>query len=255
MTNRSIFKGIRAKINLALVPAIIPMLAIAFIGYNSFRVGAIENSERLLVLSLENGGYQLESFLEDRHQAFAGWAADDVWAVSIDYEMIGDLGMKLADITADSPEFALMLVVDPEGRILTGGRDGSSDVGDLLGDTCPDFQLAPAESEPDGSMAVNIVSGPWMDKALSGQSQTIVYSSRLKNMGDQTVGYLMGYLDWNRIHELNGSLAAALPGVGFPRGVSALVDNDTGRVLSWTAAAESGQDNPSSMGDLKSFLT
>ncbi len=72
MKSRSIWgrMGLRGKINVILVPALLPLLTVIVIGYVSHRNSSLSNSERVMELALEGGTRQLTGYLREQAGQF-----------------------------------------------------------------------------------------------------------------------------------------------------------------------------------------
>ena len=66
-------RGIRAKINFILAPAMIPILVIAWVTYAAHRSSSLENSDRIMRLVCRYNASRINNFLTAQTDTFEKW--------------------------------------------------------------------------------------------------------------------------------------------------------------------------------------
>jgi hypothetical protein len=112
--------GIRGKINFILIPAMVPMLAIAVIGYLSHREASLSSSENVVDLVLDHGGEMINSFLAEQTDRFHRWSQEGIYGMAIEYDTTTELGDQFEEMLADAPGMALLVLADVQGRHAAG---------------------------------------------------------------------------------------------------------------------------------------
>jgi len=242
-------KSVRFKIYLSLVPALLPMLAIALVGFLSHRESTVHNSERIMGLILENGTSSVNTYLANQTGAFREWTAEDIWGMSIEYDIVGDLPPKFAEMTAAAPDFALVVLTDAQGTILAGGKSGSGELGALLGQQTSDTAIG---AGADG-MRVKVANSQTLANTGAAHSTTFIYCNPVQSSTGEVAGYLIGYLDWSQVQKNSQQVTDQLVASGFPDAAAAVVANSNGNVLAWSSA-DPAEGKPQLSGDSVTWL-
>ena len=88
--------GVKAKINLGLIPAVIMMVVISGMSYISHRRTLIEDSERIAQLIVKHSADEINTFLITQYRMFNKLTTDNVFGMSIEYNTLNEMQDKFS---------------------------------------------------------------------------------------------------------------------------------------------------------------
>ena len=231
MKNTSIWRslGIRGKINLILIPAIVPMLAIALVAYLSHRESSIEHGNRAMDLIAGATADRLDAHFQRQAAVFAEWTTEDIYGLAIEFDTVKEMGDQFVSMLEAAPAFGFVMVTDARGKVLQcASRAAGGDilVGELNGQSLPD--AIPGEQQTRSAEFGS-------DRALALANQPYGQTYRLTMPARQTSGevngYLIAFLDWQIVTDQLSASGRALAQSGFTSATVALLDPPANRVM------------------------
>lgn len=214
--------SLRTKIVLSLLPALVPLAGLVLYAGLSVRRQALTSSTALTAVVGEAGASDLARFLADRHRQVERWTAEDTYGLAIQFDAIRELGPSLAAmIGKEDPAFALVLVADREGTVLTAGGQDAARATALTGRRLEEARTGDANLRPLRSAAL----------AAIGHPEGSVAWSRSARADGQPVGAFIAYLDWRTVEASLRRLTGILAAHGLSGARVLLVDAADGRVL------------------------
>ncbi|MCB1185137.1 hypothetical protein KDM41_17070, partial [bacterium] len=153
-----------------------------------------------------------------------------------------------AEMATSQPQFALLLLTDAEGKVLTGSHHGEPDLGDLVGRVVED--TATAGATPAGQVAATV--GPAAVFGALGETvpTTLKLVAPVVGTSGGTVGYLCGYLDWTTVTKEIDTVCGRLAAVEYRHASVAMVSPDARTVLGFAGEGEAAAPE----GDLATLL-
>ena len=215
--------GIRAKINLILIPALIPMLAIATITYNSYRDSMLKNSERLMELIVRNETEKANDFLTAQAAVFEDWTKEDIFGLAIEFDTTKEVGEQFQRMMAGAPGFSMLCLTNKDGKIMqaaVGSGSGTIKADSVIGRTAPE---AKQMGNADSRSIIQSKSNFLKDVGFS-FPKTYVLGFPCKDSSGNLNGHLIAYVDWAVLQNRTLSANEMLKGNGFTDARATILD-------------------------------
>lgn len=224
--------SIRGKINFILLPALVPLLIIAGITYNSHRTSLIEDSERIMMLVAQSQTDKINDFLAGQNDIYQQWIEEDIYGLGIEFETIKELGEQIDRLLLAATGFSLAVLTDGNGTILHSSvQEGCAGLnGRVVAD------VANFSDKPEGSLVFTNNGPPHGAGESSGCSYLWGFPTR--NSSGEVNGYLLAYLNWNVIQSRIGLSGEMLQKNGFKHARMALVNTATSRTMAGNDPAD-----------------
>jgi len=228
-------RGIRAKINSILVPAMIPILVIAGLTYRAHRTSSLANSDR--IMRLVNGYHSsvVNSFLESQSDIFQEWVREDIYGMAIEFDTTKEVGEYLQGLLSGAPGFSILVLTDNSGRVVQGAAQSagrSAEAGVFAGRTVREVKQLGSTT----SSSVNLVSSELLATAGLPFSKTYLFSFPTHDSSGVHNGFLLAYLNWSLVQEQVEKTNRALTENGFPGANTVVLDMATSEVLAHSSS-------------------
>ncbi|MHC4944002.1 MAG: methyl-accepting chemotaxis protein [Planctomycetota bacterium] len=228
----SIFKRwsdlrLRTKINAILIPALVPILAIAMIGFNAQRIASIESSQRIAQLVAEYSADNASGCLERQKELFQSWTDEDIYGLSIEFNTLEEL-QKMLDGMVNASGFILLALTDRSGTVLLASARNRAAATALTGYTAQE-----AKRFDRAERGTVIMAESYLLKELGHSfSKTFVYGFPCKDSSGNPNGCFLAYLDGRAVQSETIGACLSLVEDGFPNARTAILHKETGEI--WT---------------------
>ncbi|MBN1270074.1 MAG: methyl-accepting chemotaxis protein [Kiritimatiellae bacterium] len=223
-------RGIRAKINFILVPAMIPIIVIAWLTYNAHRSSLLANSDRIMRLISRYNASVMDAYLTAQADMFREWTREDIYGMSIEFDTVKEMGEHLQGMLGAAPGFSLLVLTDQEGRIIqaaVGSRARSIDVSALKGRALREAkQFAGATT-----VTIGLVPSELFEIAGLPFAKTYLFAFPTRNSSGGVNGFLLAYMDWSMLQDQTERTSGVLHENGLPHAISTILDARTLEVL------------------------
>jgi len=232
---RSIWNNltIKAKINAILLPALIPILAVASLSYFAQRRSGIARSKRQVSMIGQMVGEKLHSNLLESQAKFAQWAENDIYGMAMEFDTLSELKGQFQEMLATSP-FACLALVDEHNLVVLmeqRGQGASQPVGTPL---------------PELSGFGEGMEAHWLKTQMAQTGVThanLVFAFPTKNSSGQANGRLAAMLSPDRVEGQMAAADNALKDQDFGRRTLALSDTERQVHLLYLDSADLEQKN------------
>ncbi|MBN1268731.1 MAG: PAS domain-containing protein [Kiritimatiellae bacterium] len=213
--------GIRGKILLALLPILMPVMAIIWVGYASSRDSSVTSGERLTNVILQNGAGKLNAHLAAQAEIFRNWSSEDIYGISIEFDTTEELAAHFEEMLAVAPGFTQLLLTDTDGGVIRAYPP------------VPSGSREPAASDLTNRLPIHVtdIVSEVLAAAGNDHARTYLFSYPCKNTSDEVNGLLLAYLDWSAVQQQVEAVGAALRESGFPGAYAAILDTQSGTAL------------------------
>ena len=225
--------GLRGRIIVMLLPAILPLLLIVGLTYRSMRSSAVDASCNLTRMIIDNGAREANNFLTQQRHKFGEWVREDVYGLAIEFSTTNEMYARFREMLVDAPAFPLLLLTDRDGRVLVAAARGQE------ARTLEGRMVAEATRLPDGC-STSLVASELLAAAGLSARETFVLGFRCKDSSGKPNGALLAYLDWSRVEEHVARVRETFSDNSLPSAQVAIVDRTSLRVLA--GAAPHGQE-------------
>ena len=224
--------SLRSKILLGMLLSIVPMLAITYHSFRTIRENSLENSERIMKLVSRQGAQEINSYIESQEEIFANWAREDIYGMAIEFQTIKELEDHFISLLRTHTGFYNLVLTNLEGKVLAAslGHQNHGDAAALKEQLIKDVLLL--IDKPD--LCATYTSNPLEAKIGQNQRQTYLFSLKTRGTDGKPNGFLLAYLDWDKLQEKVINLFGRYLENGFSGTKVALVD-----VKSWRAVCHS----------------
>jgi methyl-accepting chemotaxis protein len=232
---RSIWNNltIKAKINAILIPALIPILAVASLSYFAQRRSGIARSKRQVSMIGQMVGEKLHSNLAEAQGKFAQWVENDIYGMAMEFDTLNELKGQFQEMLATSP-FSTLALVDGANKVVLMEHRGQG-ASQAPGTAMPELE-AFGES-PEAHWVTTQMAQAGADHA------NLVFSFATKNSAGQINGRLAAMLAPERVE---GQMAAAdttMQDQDFSRRTLALSDTEHQTHLLYLDSANLDRNN------------
>ncbi|MBN2021306.1 MAG: methyl-accepting chemotaxis protein [Pirellulales bacterium] len=223
---------IRAKLNAIIVPAALPMIAVALITYYSHSSTAVNTSDRIAQLVGAGNAREVNAFLVDHAKVFGKWTAEDVYGLGIEFNTLDELDKRLGDMASAAPDFNLLLLANTEGKVLLAAGSGAKDAASLKGSVVGDAQRL-AQTAARG---VQLVRSGVSQEEKSDTPTTYLFSFPCKDSSGKGNGVFLAYLDPASLQTRMDNARTQLVDNGFPEAQAFFFNTETGETLTQSTA-------------------
>ncbi|MCP4592021.1 MAG: methyl-accepting chemotaxis protein [bacterium] len=233
--------SIRSKINAILIPALLPLVVMAWITYRSHGDTSVQRSRQLAQVVASHNAEELDAFLAARGKVFDEWTSEDIYGMGIEFHVLDETTARLRGMLAAAPEFCLLVLVDVQGKALAvipqSGTDARGLEG-LLGSTIPEASNFAGEAEDRVLLAESRILqriGYVLDK-------TYVFGFPCRDSTGERNGVLLAYLDWAALQDYTVKMANVLVDNGFADAQAVILDTRTSEALTHSEAKMIGAE-------------
>lgn len=218
---------LQTKIGMAMLPLILPVLAIVTISFVSGRNVSLHSGESLGQLTAEQFAGRLQGHLERCRGLFQQWTAEDIYGLAMEFRTVNELGGHVQGLIADGP-FELVLLVGKDGKVAMARRNGKgAEPGEVAA------LLAAVGDQPRDQ--VRIVG----EKELSGvvaHPQAFVWSMACHDSSGAENARLVAIADWAPVASVIEAMVERSVKSGFASAAGALIERASGRILAHAGA-------------------
>ncbi|MBU0640228.1 MAG: methyl-accepting chemotaxis protein [Planctomycetes bacterium] len=241
--HRSRKLGLRAKIIVTLLPAMVPMLAIVAFTYVAARDSSLESSENLTRLVVQNAARETNDFLALQDAKFQDWIREDIYGLAIEFDTAAELDAKFTDMLASAPAFSMLVLTDADGKVLLASASGVKAEG-MLGQMAGEI----GQLQPETPYSVLLTESTLLSAAHLPFASTYVFGYRCKDSAGNPNGSFIAYLNWTEIQGRTRQIHKTLQENGFHEAQVCLLEPASARVLvhsspEWTQAKLGLQDS------------
>ncbi|MBN2580196.1 MAG: HAMP domain-containing protein [Pirellulales bacterium] len=241
--------SIRAKINLILIPAVLPMIIIGAITYWSESKTSLQSSNHIAQLIADGNAREIGSFLSAQRDSFWKWTAEDVYGLGIEFDTLDELDKRLQDLASTSRNFSLLLLANREGKVLLAASGSGSSAAALKGQIVKEAERLAQTT----GRSVELIRSDVLDSFSKNPATTYLFSFPCKNSSGKGNGVFLAYLDPAGLQTRVTHARERLVNNGFPD-AQTMIFNTTAGTNVYSSAAE-GETVPASFGqDLTSWL-
>ncbi len=233
--------SIRSKVNAILVPALLPLMVMAWITYSSHGETSIKRSQQIAQVVTSSNAEELDMFMIARRSTFDEWTSEDVYGMGIEFDVLDKTAARLRELLAAAPEFCLLVLTDAEGKALVAVPQAGADskgLDRLLGSVIP-------VAEGLGGMAegrVIFTESKLMKTIGQVLDKTFVFEYPCRNSAGEMNGVFLAYLDWSTVQAHTVKVANSLVDNGFPGARATILDARTGHAVTHSDAREAGTE-------------
>jgi len=213
--------GIRSKIFVILIPVVVPVMAIIWLGYSSSRDSSVASGERLMGLMIQNGAEELNGHLVAQKAIFEKWIAEDIYGLSLEFDTTDELSSQFEEMLTGAPAISLIVLTDQHGKIVQSQPD------ELQGKRVDDAAKL-LTGAPGAVSFVRTLPGGVGGRDLVGSYQ---FSFPCQDSSGDPNGLLLAYLDWNVIQQQVEETSTGLQAQGFPDATVTLLHTKTNEIL------------------------
>ncbi|MBN1853225.1 MAG: methyl-accepting chemotaxis protein [Pirellulales bacterium] len=222
--------SIRRKIYSVIIPAIVPLLATAWITYRSHSDTALESSQRICTMITEGKSANINSFLASQQEIFKKWIAEDIYGLAIEFKTLEELQSQFKSMVNASPGFSLLALSDSDGKVLVVTRqekDATSNIGSLEESILPEVKSFIGLDEPSVILSnTKAITRPGTDS-----SSTYIFGFPCHDSSGNTNGLFLAYVNWSTIHKFIDLTAKSLEENDFPHGDSMVMDSQSRKFI------------------------
>ncbi len=205
--------GIKAKILLSLLPITIPIVVMVVLNFINSRNEIITSSNRLVETIIVNKANEINNYLENQKGIFQDWVAEDVYGLSIEFNILDELKLTLADRLENSPEFRFLGLLDKSGTIIVSTNPG------LLGKNRSDWMNLYQDS---GSGIV--LEDSKLDLGDNGAPEDYLFLFPTHDSSGNMNGLFISILDGNYFQKSTSDMAAIMEEDGFTNSEISIVN-------------------------------
>jgi PAS domain S-box-containing protein len=225
--------GLRTKIVLFLLPSLVPMVLIVVHGYVSgwgslrTRIGHLSHAV------VYEGTMLLNRDLQQAREKYEEWISEDNKDKYGLYIELGSLGVADVELGRQLPgasEFAVLTLVDLDGKVLAAHRHGSTE-GDFLEGAVE--TAVPGFAVPD-RYAIGLVESSLLAHIDAGFRRTYVFRYPTRDSTGAPNGWLLAYLDWRLIRDRMERITQRFRQSDLANSATLIVDRFSGEVLEHT---------------------
>ncbi|MFC1761483.1 methyl-accepting chemotaxis protein [Planctomycetota bacterium] len=231
---------IRTKVNMLILPAILPVLIVAWMTYGSYRNAALQSNEHITQLIVNEHARGIGNFLHVQDETFRTWAADDVYGMSVEFETFNELSDKFGEMLAAAPGMCLLALTDTKGKVLAAAGNPGSDVEkvkSLIGHTSTELTTLAQTPEP----AVALSASTLLPVLGYSWQQTYVFAAPCKDSSENRNSMLVAYVNWSLLEAHITQTQEVLVNKGWVGTQSLLLDKSTEQVLAHSDPQRAGQ--------------
>ncbi|MFH1841956.1 MAG: methyl-accepting chemotaxis protein [bacterium] len=214
-------RGIRSKIFVILIPVVVPVMVIIWLGYSSSRDSSVASGERLMGLMIQNGAEELNTHLATQSTIFNNWIAEDIYGLSLEFDTTDELHSLFKEMLAEAPGFSCVVLTDGRGKIVQSHPQG------LQGKSADGAAKLLDQTSPAVSFVRALPAGVG-DRDLVGTYQ---FSYPCHDSSDEINGLLLAYLDWNLIQQKVAEISVGMQAQGFPDAMVTLLNTWTSEII------------------------
>lgn len=222
--------GIRGKINTILGPALIPIVVIAFVTFNSHRDSSIQSSAKIEQLVVQTEAEAIHNFSSLQSSLFQDWTKEDIFGLAIEFDETSQIKTQFADMLSRAPDFSVLLLINQQGAIIEAASSGKlinanqrlrvgstiHEATEFRGKTSAD--VTSAESELLTSLGAE-------------NGRCYVYSFPCRNSTGELNGVFLAYLDISVWQQQVENAQKRLRDNGFPDANAVIVDRNSVEVV------------------------
>jgi methyl-accepting chemotaxis protein len=239
-----------SKINLLIIPAIVPILLVTWFTYKVQRNASIETSQHIIQLITEKSGSAHEAYLEKHYDEFRRWTAGaKSYGTSIENGTLAETRKTFQQMKASTHDFTLLLLADKKGKALIAIGDTAEATTNLEGTTVPEAsRLAPS-----GHLAFSLETSHVLQMIGADFSRTYIFSAPCYDSSGDPNGVFLAYMDWTAFQKQVFDTAHVLQENGFPDACAMMVDASESKSLIDSDKAN-GQDSWTASKSLQTFF-
>src|SRR5262249_28752294 len=134
--------GLRTRIILTILPALVPMLLIVGLTYSMSRHSLVQYSKHLSKVVISEGAESINDYLDqcrDRFEHWLGSANRDQFGLHIQLESTdGVTAIEFQAMLSGAPDYAMLVLTDLQGKVLVAYARGQDTRFFLRGKTIPE---------------------------------------------------------------------------------------------------------------------
>lgn len=210
-------RSLKTRMILSLLPALVPVAGIVAYSYWTARnqsLGSAEAEAQLLVAQAKSS---LRATTQNATTSFRNWTREDVFGMSIEFNLVSELKDRFTQWRAASPEFSQLTLVDVTGQSIV----------EVAGET-------PFLAPPDWIASIVASDKPayaFFPAGEAGVTPAAVYAFPSKSSAGKPVGVFLAFMDWALLAQVGNEALGSAAEAGLPNTQAALAEAESGTLL------------------------
>ncbi len=190
--------SLRFKIVGGVLVSLLPVLAIVYFTYQYNYKTSLESSENIMTLITRHKAAEIDNYLNSCFETYTQYANEDIYGLAIEFNTLEEIKSQFREMNAKSPEFALFVLADKSGKILSAaGRFNDKEL------TTNDFPNSTVEQATSflglDQPAYTIVNNTLLKTAGDVCPKTLLFGYPARNSSGEVCGLFAAYLNWERL--------------------------------------------------------
>lgn len=220
---------LRNWVLLGLLAPVIFMLAIVMFTWYATQ-NTKQKSKLMVQLICRNGVREINGFMKGRENVFTEWTKEDIYGTAIEYRTIDELNAHFQLLLRHHPEFCLLLLTNPNGKIITAAVPESFK---RFNRNLLEEEIAREVSLARGDRFAMLVESNLMRQIGKEFRHTFLFGMKTADYSTgKHNGYFLAYLDWDKLDSKVADLYNQMKNNGFETAKVAILDPGTTRWLS-----------------------
>jgi len=230
----------RTKINAIIVPAILPILALAYISFSSQKATSIKNSQSISKLTVTSSSEKINSFISVQTEHFQKWVREQFFGLAIDNDTLEELEEQFSEMINETGFCALSLT-DLNGKIVavSGNINTNTETLKSLRKKTPKETYLLKGLKENSLIFSNTELLTYIKYPFP---NTYIYCHPSKDSQGNENGWLMAYLDVSELQNQTVIANKILKDHGFENTQTSIIDSQTGIALTHSDKALSGTE-------------
>lgn len=219
----------RSKITSLLLPALIPVLLISYIGYSIHQQSIIQKSISTVELITSQSNDEINTFLKAQMDIFKSWTFEDEYGLSLEIDALNKLDKQLQNMVDSAPAFPLIILIEPNGKILKAVSRTELEVNSrkFEGQTLKKLPI-----KNDTSSVLLTDSNVYQE--LIKTKYTLLFSFPTRDLLGNINGYFLTFLDWKLLQSRLMGIKQTLNNVGVEANAISIINMNQEQLISST---------------------